>query len=193
APGRHEHGAAGNDARLPPHHRQLQAVLSSGLNLLGKENPCETRSSKCHRSGRFRLECGLGAIPLGADTLHPALPGRRIDPTRSPRVRRPEFDAGGAGFAGEEAAAGLAQGLRRRRRSGGMNEMNSLALLAPARRATAALRDVLKRWNTARKEAAEDRQTWKLALTDARVMADISRDNSIVSHRSSRGSLDITA
>ncbi|HXD41220.1 MAG TPA: hypothetical protein VN649_11695 [Ramlibacter sp.] len=71
--------------------------------------------------------------------------------------------------------------------------MNSLALLAPARRATAALRDVLKRWNTARKEAAEDRQTWKLALTDARVMADISRDNSIVSHRSSRGSLDITA
>jgi hypothetical protein len=52
----------------------------------------------------------------------------------------------------------------------------SLALLAtPAKRAAAALRVGLKRWNAARKQAAEDDQLWQLALTDARVMADISR------------------
>jgi hypothetical protein len=52
----------------------------------------------------------------------------------------------------------------------------SLALLAtPARRASAALRVGFRRWNAARKEAAEDDQLWQLALTDARVMADISR------------------
>jgi hypothetical protein len=63
----------------------------------------------------------------------------------------------------------------------------ALALFAPARRAATALRDRLKRWNAARKEAAEDYQTWKLALTDARVMADITRDprpasNSEIAH-----------
>ncbi|HXD38954.1 MAG TPA: hypothetical protein VN649_00195 [Ramlibacter sp.] len=52
----------------------------------------------------------------------------------------------------------------------------SLALLAtPAKRASAALRVGLRRWNAARKQAAEDAQLWQLALTDARVMADISR------------------
>ena len=52
----------------------------------------------------------------------------------------------------------------------------SLALFAtPAKRAAAALRVGLKRWNAARKQAAEDDQLWNLALTDARVMADISR------------------
>jgi len=67
-----------------------------------------------------------------------------------------------------------------------MRRIAALAWLAPARRAAAALRDGLKRWNTARKEAAEDRQTWKLALTDARVLTDISRDSSIAKYRSSR-------
>ncbi|HXD43046.1 MAG TPA: hypothetical protein VN649_20950 [Ramlibacter sp.] len=52
----------------------------------------------------------------------------------------------------------------------------ALALLGPAKRAATALWDGLRRWNAARKEAAEDRQTWRLALTDERVMADISRD-----------------
>lgn len=52
----------------------------------------------------------------------------------------------------------------------------ALALLAaPAKRAAAALRIGLQRWAAARKRAAEDRQLWNLALTDARVMADISR------------------
>ncbi len=52
----------------------------------------------------------------------------------------------------------------------------SLALLAtPARHAAAALRVGFKRWNAARKQAAEDDQLWQLAMTDARVMADISR------------------
>ncbi len=52
----------------------------------------------------------------------------------------------------------------------------ALALFAaPAKRAAIALRAGLKRWAAARKQAAEDDQLWKLALTDARVMADISR------------------
>ena len=52
----------------------------------------------------------------------------------------------------------------------------SLAMLAtPARHAAAALRVGFRRWTAARKQAAEDDQLWKLALTDARVMADISR------------------
>jgi undecaprenyl pyrophosphate phosphatase UppP len=46
---------------------------------------------------------------------------------------------------------------------------------APAKRAAAATLAGFKRWNAARKRAAEDEQLWKLALTDARVMADISR------------------
>jgi hypothetical protein len=52
----------------------------------------------------------------------------------------------------------------------------ALALLAaPARRAAVALRVGLKRRAEARKRAAEDEQLWQLALTDARVMADINR------------------
>jgi hypothetical protein len=46
---------------------------------------------------------------------------------------------------------------------------------APAKRAAVALRAGMKRWAAARKQAAEDEQLWQLALTDARVMADISR------------------
>ena len=52
----------------------------------------------------------------------------------------------------------------------------SLALLtAPAKRAAIALRSGLKLWAVARRQAREDDQLWQLALTDARVMADISR------------------
>jgi hypothetical protein len=52
----------------------------------------------------------------------------------------------------------------------------SLALLAtPAKRAAVALRAGLKRWNAARQQAREDDQLWQLAMSDARVMADISR------------------
>jgi len=52
----------------------------------------------------------------------------------------------------------------------------ALALLAaPASRAAAALRAGAKRWSAARRQAAQDEQLWSLALTDARVMADISR------------------
>jgi len=46
---------------------------------------------------------------------------------------------------------------------------------APAKRAAAAVRAGAKRWAAARKQAAEDEKLWNLALTDARVMADISR------------------
>ena len=46
---------------------------------------------------------------------------------------------------------------------------------APAKRAAAGVRAGAKRWAAARKQAAEDQKLWDLALTDARVMADISR------------------
>jgi hypothetical protein len=52
----------------------------------------------------------------------------------------------------------------------------ALGLLAsPARSAAAALRTGMRRWVAARRSAAEDEKLWKIALTDARVMADISR------------------
>jgi hypothetical protein len=52
----------------------------------------------------------------------------------------------------------------------------ALALLAaPARSATAALRASLKAWNERRVRAAQDEQYWQAALSDARIMADISR------------------
>jgi hypothetical protein len=46
---------------------------------------------------------------------------------------------------------------------------------APAKQAAKALRAGIQRWAAARKQAAEDQKLWNLALTDARVMADISR------------------
>jgi hypothetical protein len=52
----------------------------------------------------------------------------------------------------------------------------ALGLLAvPAKRTTAALRIGFRRWAAARRQAAQDRELWNLALTDSRVMADISR------------------
>lgn len=52
----------------------------------------------------------------------------------------------------------------------------AMGLLArPARRAAAAMRIGLQRWSVARRQAAQDRELWNLALTDSRVMADISR------------------
>jgi hypothetical protein len=52
----------------------------------------------------------------------------------------------------------------------------ALALFAdPARRLGAALRTELKGWAAARRQAAEDEKLWQVAMTDARVMADLSR------------------
>ena len=52
----------------------------------------------------------------------------------------------------------------------------ALALLAaPARNAGSVLRTTLRAWTDRRKAAAADQKLWELALTDARVMADISR------------------
>ncbi len=45
----------------------------------------------------------------------------------------------------------------------------------PVRRVVANMRMGVRRWALAQKKAAEDRKLWDLALTDARVMADISR------------------
>ena len=51
-----------------------------------------------------------------------------------------------------------------------------LALLAaPARRLALGVRARLKAAAAARRQAREDRQFWEVALTDARVMADLSR------------------
>lgn len=52
----------------------------------------------------------------------------------------------------------------------------ALALFAaPALRAAHSLRHGLADWKAARRQAAEDEKLWDLALTDARVMADLSR------------------
>lgn len=52
----------------------------------------------------------------------------------------------------------------------------ALALFAtPARRLGGSLRTGLRSWSAARRQAEEDRKLWDLALTDARVMADLSR------------------
>jgi hypothetical protein len=52
----------------------------------------------------------------------------------------------------------------------------ALALLAvPAKRAAAALRVSLKRWSAAHARRIEDDMLWNLALSDARIMADLSR------------------
>ena len=63
----------------------------------------------------------------------------------------------------------------------------SALLAAPARRAAAALRAGLKRWAAARRQAAQDEKFWNVALTDARVMADISRAMSADAARDVRG------
>jgi hypothetical protein len=64
----------------------------------------------------------------------------------------------------------------------------ALALLAaPARRAAAALRTGLKAWAAARRQAARDEVFWNVALTDARVMAEISRAMSADAARDVRG------
>ena len=52
----------------------------------------------------------------------------------------------------------------------------ALALLAaPARNAGSVLRTSLRVWSDRRKAAVQDQKLWELALSDARVMADISR------------------
>ena len=52
----------------------------------------------------------------------------------------------------------------------------ALALLAsPLRTVSASLRASAKSWNDRRVQAAEDDKLWNLALTDARVMAELSR------------------
>lgn len=48
-------------------------------------------------------------------------------------------------------------------------------LVSPARLAAGSLRSGLKAWKARRKQAADDDKMWAIALTDARVMADISR------------------
>ena len=64
----------------------------------------------------------------------------------------------------------------------------ALALMAaPARRAAAALRAGVKSWSAARRQSAQDERFWNVALTDARVMAEISRAMSADAARDVRG------
>jgi hypothetical protein len=63
-----------------------------------------------------------------------------------------------------------------------------IALFAtPARRAVLGLRAWWKAGAAARRQAAEDRRFWDVALTDARVMADLSRAMSAGASRDVRG------
>jgi len=57
---------------------------------------------------------------------------------------------------------------------------------APARRLGGAVRDGLRGWAAARRQAAEDDRLWQIALTDARVMADLSRAMSQDADRAAR-------
>ena len=62
-----------------------------------------------------------------------------------------------------------------------------LALLAgPASRAAQSARKSYAAWRVARRQAAADRQLWTVALTDARIMADISRAMSQAADRDLR-------
>ncbi len=61
-------------------------------------------------------------------------------------------------------------------------------LASPAKRAASGLRTGYKRWSAARKQAAQDRELWNLALTDSRVMADISRAMTMDATRQLKGS-----
>ena len=64
----------------------------------------------------------------------------------------------------------------------------ALALLAmPMRRAAVNLRNGLKAWKESRKAFKEDQKLWNIALTDARVMADLSRAMSRDGEREVRG------
>ena len=54
---------------------------------------------------------------------------------------------------------------------------------APVTRATARVRALLARWAAARKERREDEKLWSLALSDARIMADLSRAMSAQAER----------
>jgi hypothetical protein len=58
---------------------------------------------------------------------------------------------------------------------------------APARRAAGAVRAGARRWAAARRQAAQDQKLWEIALTDARVMADISRAMSADALRDVKG------
>ncbi|HEY8359305.1 MAG TPA: hypothetical protein VIL30_17790 [Ramlibacter sp.] len=57
---------------------------------------------------------------------------------------------------------------------------------APLRRAAVPLTTRLAAWSEARKQRAEDDKLWAVALTDARVMADLSRAMSAEADRSAR-------
>jgi hypothetical protein len=62
-----------------------------------------------------------------------------------------------------------------------------LALLAsPARRAAKALRATASEWKARRVQARHDEQFWQAALSDARIMADISRAMSASALQDSR-------
>ena len=49
------------------------------------------------------------------------------------------------------------------------------AIGSPVTRTAGAARTALAGWSAARKQRAADRRLWDLALTDARIMADLSR------------------
>ncbi|MGV3569499.1 MAG: hypothetical protein ACO1PB_02790 [Ramlibacter sp.] len=57
---------------------------------------------------------------------------------------------------------------------------------APLRRAAAPLTARVAAWSAARKQRAEDDKLWAVALTDARVMADLSRAMSAEASRQAR-------
>src|SRR4051812_11931282 len=65
--------------------------------------------------------------------------------------------------------------------------LGALALIGkPVTRAAAGVRRGLATWSAARKQRRDDDKLWNLALTDARIMADLSRAMSQDALRGSR-------
>ena len=74
---------------------------------------------------------------------------------------------------------------------GGFSASRSLvaglaAIGAPVARATAGVRAALTRWAAEQKQRRQDDKLWSLALTDARIMADLSRAMSSAAERQRR-------
>ena len=87
--------------------------------------------------------------------------------------------------------AGMARVALGAEAAGNLSANVILGLLAligkPVTHAAAGVRRGLAAWSLARKQRREDEKLWNLALTDARIMADLSRAMSQDALRDTRG------
>jgi hypothetical protein len=85
---------------------------------------------------------------------------------RTANIQHSRFGSMSREAAGAEAAGNLVANI----------VVGALALIgSPVNRAMGALRSGLATWAEARRQRRADEQLWNLALSDARIMADLSR------------------